>query len=127
MQWIIEMWYYEQEENNFKGSARTVLHMLLFTMFCSFPRVKMASIQEFLSMVLNLEKEEKMVDREKGRKELTHNVFLIDAIMPIIYILEMVLNHLSFMVKSYSNNLLLMHGQTVNKGDLTRLEHISKL
>jgi len=94
-------------------------------MFCSFPRVKMASIQEFLSMVLNSEKGVKMPDKEKERKELTHNVSLIYATIPIIYTSEMVLSHLSFMVKSCSSNLLLMHGQTVNKGNSTGPEHTS--
>jgi len=74
MQWIIEMWYYEQEENNFKELAKTVLLMLLFTMFCSFPRVKMASIQESLFVVLNLEREMKMQDKEMERKGLTYSV-----------------------------------------------------
>ena len=109
------MWYYKQEEDNFKESAKTVLLMLLFTMFCSFLRVKMASIQESLFVVLNLEREIKMQDREKERKELAHSVYLIHAIMPIIYMLEKVLNHLSFMVESCFSNLLLMHRQTMNK------------
>jgi len=52
MQWITEMLCYGQEENNFKESARTVLHMLLFTMFCSFPRVRIGGIQGFLFVVL---------------------------------------------------------------------------
>jgi len=34
--WIIEMWYYGQEEDDLNESARIVLHMLLFTMFCCF-------------------------------------------------------------------------------------------
>ena len=127
MQWIIEMWYYKLEEDNFKESAKTVLLMLLFTMFCSFLRVKMAGIQESLFMVLNLEREMKMQDREKERKGLAHSVYLIYAIMPIIYILEKVLNHLSFMVGSCFSNLLLMHGQTMNKENSTGLGYISTL
>ena len=115
MQWIIKMWYYEQEEDSFKESAKIVLLMLLFTMFCSFLRVKMAGIQESLFMVLNLERKMKIQDREKEKKGLAHNVYLIYAIMPIIYMLEKVLNHLSFMVESCFSNLLLMHGQTMNK------------
>jgi len=38
MQWTIEMWYYEQEEDNLNGLARIVLHMLLFIML--FPKGK---------------------------------------------------------------------------------------
>jgi len=121
------MWYYKLEEDNFKESAKTVLLMLLFTMFCSFLRVKMAGIQESLFMVLNLEREMKMQDREKERKGLAHSVYLIYAIMPIIYILEKVLNHLSFMVGSCFSNLLLMHGQTMNKENSTGLGYISTL
>ena len=34
MYWIIEMWYYEQEKIDLNASARIVLHMLLFIMFC---------------------------------------------------------------------------------------------
>jgi len=47
MHWIIEIWYYRQEENNLNKSARTVLHILFFIMFCCFQREKMGSIQEF--------------------------------------------------------------------------------
>ena len=101
--------------------------MLLFTMFCSFPRVKMASIQESLFMVLNLEREMKMQDREKKRKGLTHSVCLVHAIMPIVYMLEKVLNYLSFIVEGCFSNSLLMHGQTVNKENSTGLGHISTL
>jgi len=121
------MWYYEQEEDNFKESAKTVLLMLLFTMFCSFLRVKIAGIQESLFVVLNLEREIKMQDREKERKGLAHSVCLIYAIMPIVYMLEKVLNHLSFMVESCFSNLLLMHGQTMNKENSIGLGHISTL
>jgi len=39
---------------------------LLFTIFCSFPRVKTVGIQESLFMVLNLEREVKTQDREKS-------------------------------------------------------------
>jgi len=127
MQWIIEMWYYKQEEDNFKELAKTVLLMLLFTMFCSFLRVKMVGIQESLSVMLNLEREIKMQNKEKKRKGLTHSVCLVHAIMPIVYMLEKVLNHLSFMVESCFSNLLLMHRQTVNKENSTRLGHISTL
>ena len=87
----------------------------------------MAGIQEFLFVVLNLEREIKMQDREKERKELAHSVCLIHAIMPTVYILGKVLNHLSSMVESCFSNLLLMHGQTVNKENSTGLGHISTL
>ena len=127
MQWIIKMWYYEQEEDSFKESAKIVLLMLLFTMFCSFLRVKMAGIQESLFMVLNLERKMKIQDREKEKKGLAHNVYLIYAIMPIVYMLEKVLNHLSFMVESCFSNFLLIYGQTVNKENSTGLGHISTL
>ena len=101
--------------------------MLLFTMFCSFLRVKMAGIQESLFVVLNLEREMKIQDREKERKGLAYSMYLIHAIMPIVYMLEKVLNHLSFMVGSCFSNLLLMHRQTVNKENSTGLGHISTL
>ena len=87
----------------------------------------MAGIQEFLFVVLNLEEEVKMQDREKKRKGLTHSVCLIHAIMPIIYISGKVLNHLFSMVESCSSNLLLMHRQTVNRENSTRLGYISTL
>ena len=101
--------------------------MLLFTIFCSFPRVKMTGIQEFLFVELNLEREMKMQDKEKKKKEFTHSVYLIYAIMPIIYILGKILSHLSFMVKSCSSNLVLMHRQIVSKENSTRLVYISIL
>ena len=63
MQWTIEIWYYEQEEDDLNGLARTVLHMLLFIMFCYFQRRRMGGIQKFQSMVLNLENEERMQDK----------------------------------------------------------------
>jgi len=89
--------------------------------------MKMASIQESLFMVLNLEREMKMQDREKKRKGLTHSVCLIYAIMPIVYMLEKVLNHLFSMMESCFSNLLLMHEQTVNRENSTGLGHISTL
>ena len=101
--------------------------MLLFTIFCSFPRVKIAGIQEFLFVELNLEREIKMQDKEKKKKEFTHSVYLIYAIIPIIYILGKILSHLSFMVKSYSSNLVLMHRQIISKENSTRLVYISIL
>jgi len=53
IQWIIEMWYYRQEENDLNKSAKTVLYMLLSIMFCYFQRKRMNGIQEFQSMVLD--------------------------------------------------------------------------
>jgi len=45
--YVIEMWYYEQKKDNFKESAKIVLYILLFTMFCCFQRERMGGIQEF--------------------------------------------------------------------------------
>jgi len=47
--------------------------------------------------------------------------------MPIVYISEKVLNYLSSMIENCSSNLLLMHRQTMNRENLTRLEYISIL
>ena len=47
--------------------------------------------------------------------------------LPIIFMLEMVLSHLSSMVESYFSSLLLIHGQIVSRGDLTELGHINIL
>jgi len=47
--------------------------------------------------------------------------------MPIVFMLETVLSHLSSIVESSSSSLWLMHGQIVSRGDLTRLEHINIL
>jgi len=47
--------------------------------------------------------------------------------MPIVFISEMVLSHLSSMVESCFSSLLLMHGQIMSRGDLTRLGHINIL
>jgi len=60
MHWIIKIWYYGQEEVDLNGLARTVLLMLLSIMFCCFQRGKMGGIQEFQSVVLNLENERRM-------------------------------------------------------------------
>jgi len=96
-------------------------------MFCYFQRGRMDGIQEFQSVMLNLENKGKMQDKEMERNGLTHRWFLIDATMPIIFMLEMVLSHLSSMVKSYFSSLLLMHRQIVSRGDLTGLGHINIL
>jgi len=127
MQWTIEMWYYKQEEDNLNELARIVLHMLLFIMFCYFQRGRMGGIQEFQSMVLNLENKGRMQDKEMERNGLTHRWFLIDVTMPIVFMSEMVLSHLSSMVESCFSSLLLIHGQIVSRGDLTGLGHINIL
>ena len=121
------MWYYKQKKNNLNRLARTVLHMLLFIMFCYFQRRRIDGIQEFQSVVLNLENKGRMQDKEIEKNVLTHRWFLIDATMSIIFMLEIVLSYLSSMMKSYFSSLLLMHGQIVNRGDLTGLEHINIL
>ena len=107
--------------------ARTVLHMLFFIMFCCFQRERMGGIQEFQSMVLNLENEGKMQGKEMERNMLAHRWCLLHATMPIVFMSEMVLSHLSFMVESCSSSLLLMHGQIVNRENSTGLEHINIL
>jgi len=127
MHWIIEMWYYEQEEIDLNASARIVLHMLLFIMFCYFQRGRMGGIQEFQSVVLNLENKGRIQGKEMRRKGLAHRWCLIPATMPIIFMSEMVLSHLSSMVESCSSSLWLMHGQIVSRGNLTGLGHINIL
>jgi len=67
-----------------------------------------------------------MEDREMERNRLTHRWFLIDTTMPIVFMSEKVLSYL-FIVKSYFSSLLLMHGQTVSRENLTRLEYINIL
>jgi len=121
------MWYYEQEKDDLNRLARTVLHMLLFIMFCYFQRERMGGIQEFQSVVLNLENKGRMQNKEIKRNRLAHRWFLIDATMPIIFMSEMVLSHLSSMVESCFSSLLLMHRQIVSRGDLTGLGHINIL
>jgi len=85
MHWIIEMWYYRLKEDDLNRSARTVLHILLFIMFCCFQRERMGVIQEFQSMVLNLENEGRMQGKEMGRNVLAHRWCLIYATMPIVF------------------------------------------
>ena len=109
------------------GLARTVLLMLLFTTFCCFQRRRIDGIQEFQSVVLNLENEGRMQGKEMGRNALAHRWCLIHATIPIIFMLEMVLNYLSSMVKSSSSSLLLMHRQIVSRGNSTGLEYINIL
>jgi len=127
MHWIMKMWYYGLEEDDLNKSARTVLHMLLFIMFCCFQRERMGSIQEFQSVGLNLENERRMQGKEMGRNVLAHRWCLIHATMPIVFMSEMVLSHLSSMVESPFSSLWLMHGQIVSKGNSTRLGHINIL
>jgi len=87
----------------------------------------MGGIQEFQSVVLNLENKRRMQGKEMGRNELAHRWSLIDATMPIVFMLEMVLSHLSSMVESYFSSLWLIHGQIMSRGNLTGLEHINIL
>jgi len=87
----------------------------------------MGGIQEFQSVVLNLENKGRMQGKEMGRNELAHRWSLIDATMPIVFMLEMVLSHLSSMVESYFSSLWLIHGQIMSRGNLTGLEHINIL
>ena len=101
--------------------------MLLFIMFCCFQRGRIGGIQEFQSMVLNLENEGKIQSKEMERNALAHRWYLIHATMPIIFMSEMVLSHLSSMVKSCSSSLWLIHGQIVSRGNSTRLGHINIL
>ena len=62
-----------------------------------------------------------------GRNRLTHKWYLIHAIIPIVFMSEIVLNHLSSMVESSSSSLLLMHRQIVSRGNSTGLGHINTL
>ena len=87
----------------------------------------MGGIQEFQSVVLNLENEGRMQGKEMERNRLAHRWCLIYATMPIVFMLEMVLSHLSSMVESSSSSLLLMHEQIVSRGNLTGLGHINVL
>jgi len=127
MHWIIEMWYYGLEEDDLNRSTRTVLHILLFIMFCCFQRERMGGIQEFQSMVLNLENKGRMQGKEMESNRLTHRWCLIHATMPIVFMSEMVLRLLSSMVESCSSSLWLMHGQIVSRGNSTGLGHINIL
>jgi len=87
----------------------------------------MDSIQKFQSVVLNLENEGKMQGKEMGRNMLTHRWCLIHTTMPIVFMSEMVLSHLSSMVESSSSSLLLMYRQIMNKENSTGLGHINIL
>ena len=87
----------------------------------------MGGIQEFKSIVLNLENKRRMQDKGMERNGLAHRWCLINATMPIVFMSEMVLSHLSSMVESSSSSLLLMHGQLVSRENLTGLGHINIL
>jgi len=87
----------------------------------------MGGIQESQSIVLNLENKERIQGKEIGKNRLAHRWFLIYATMPIVFMSEMVLNHLSSMVESSSSSLWLMHRQIVSRENSTRLEHINIL
>ena len=87
----------------------------------------MGSIQEFQSVMLNLENKGRIQGKGMERNTLAHRWCLIHATMPIVFMLEMVLNYLSSMVESSSSSLLLMHRQIVSRGNLTGLGHINIL
>jgi len=70
--WIIGIWYYGLEKDDLNGLARIVLHILLCIMFCYFQRERMGGIQEFQSVVLNLENKRRMQGKEMGRNALAH-------------------------------------------------------
>jgi len=127
MHWIIGMWYYGLKEDDLNGLARTVLYILLCIIFCCFQRERMGSIQEFQSVVLNLENEERIQSKEIGRNALAHRWCLIHATMPIVFMSEMVLSYLSSMVESSFSSLWLMYGQIVSRGNSTGLGHINIL
>jgi len=65
----------------------------------------MGDIQEFQSVGLNLENKGRIQGKEMRRNVLAHRWCLIHATMPIIFMSEMVLSHLSSMVESYSSSL----------------------
>jgi len=87
----------------------------------------MGDIQEFQSVVLNLENKRRMQGKGMERNGLAHRWCLIHATMPIVFMLEMVLNHLSSIVESSSSSLLLMYGQIVSRENSTGLGHINIL
>jgi len=76
---------------------------------------------------LNLENEGKMQGKEMKKNTLAHRWYLIHATMPIIFMSEMVLSHLSSMVESSFSSLWLMHRQIVSRGNSTGLGHINIL
>ena len=74
-------------------------------------------------MVLNLENKGRMQGKEIERNVLAHRWCLIPATMPIVFMSEMVLSHLSSMVESSFSSLWLMHGQIVSRENSTGLGH----
>jgi len=64
----------------------------------------MGGIQEFQSVVLNLENEGRIQDKEIERNRLAHRWFLIDATMPIVFMSEMVLTFSSHTLLKNSIN-----------------------
>jgi len=68
-----------------------------------------------------------MESRKMERNGLAHRWSLIHAIIPIVFMSEIVLNHLSSIVESYFSSLLLMHGQIMNRENSIGLEHINIL
>jgi len=54
----------------------------------------MGGIQEFQSVVLNLENEGRMQSKEMGRNMLAHRWCLIHVTMSIVFMSEIVLSHL---------------------------------
>ena len=75
----------------------------------------MDGIQEFQSVVLNLENKGKMQNKEIEKNVLAYRWCLIPATMPIVFMSEIVLSHLFSMVESSSSSLLLMHRQIVSR------------
>ena len=92
-----------------------------------FPKGKNSQYPRIPICGAQLRERDKNMRQRKEKKRLTHSMYLIHAIMPIVYMLGKVLSYLSFMVESCSSNLLLMHGQIISKENSTRLEHISTL
>ena len=70
----------------------------------------MGGLPEFQFVVLNLENEGRMQGKKIRRNTLTHKWCLIHATMSIVFISEIVFSYLSFIVKSSSSSLLLIHG-----------------
>ena len=68
-----------------------------------------------------------MQGKEMERNGLTHRWFLICATMPIVFMSEIVLSHLSSMVESSFSSLLLMHRQIMSRRNSTGLGHINIL
>ena len=64
-----------------------------------------------------------MQGKEIERNVLAHRWCLIPATMPIVFMSEMVLSHLSSMVESSFSSLWLMHGQIVSRENSTGLGH----